>query len=1044
MKKSNLRATAALQALAILGAGLTASMIVATPASAQDYNQVDASGSVKDSAGKPVAGATVTVTSDDQGFVRTATTDSSGGFRVPALPQGRYTFGITANGYQAYTESSIAINQQGATNLFTLAPTGTAAGSTTSDTGQAIVVTGRRQRIPDFDRNTTGAVINVGELAQRVPVARSISAVIQLSPGTTEGDRAFGDLANISGSSVAENAFFLNGLNITNFRTGLGAVVVPFDFYQTVEVKNGALAAEYGRLTGGMVNATTKSGSNTYHGSIGFSWQANSLRAKAPNTITADNDARYFERKDTVIQLSGPIIKDRLFVYGLYQSQNTVSKLGVTSLRAGSTPASPSIQGNQYIVDRTTAPFWAVKVDAIPFDGQRLEATVFDTRSVLREDVFGTPASGLRYNPITNAPGNYDSTTLFGSGGLNYVGRYTGTFTRWLTLSAAYGRNRDRDTTEATSNLSSVVDTRSGQSISIGNPTANVSTNADERKFYRGDVDVYVKLLGSHHFRAGYDHEALLTKIITQSYGIGQITLTNGSADDQYGITTGEYAQVRFFRNGGAFKSTNEAFYLEDNWKLFDNRLNLNVGIRNDKFTNRNIEGKPFYKSGNQWGPRLSASFDPTGDSTSKVYGSFSRYYFPIAASTNNRLGGSELDQNSFYRFSGFDANGQPILTTQLVPTDGAPCIIGSGTCSITSDGTAGDTATLISSSLKAQKLDEFIFGAEHRFGRRIRLNAYGTYRKLATTLEDAAINGAVVRYCAENNITALTDGSTCAQTYGPNTNQQYILLNPGSGATFLLDRAIAGEATPRTVTLTPTQLGLAKARRTYKSITIQASREFDGVWSADFSYTYSKLKGNTEGGVRSDGNGQADTGATVDFDFAGLGIGTYGYLPNDRRHNFKAFGSYQPLKWLTLGANVSVTSPRRFGCLGTVPPSIDAGAATYGANGTFCNLNSDGSVRTTPAASGEILPPRQSVPRGTGNRGSWIKVVNLDAQVRVPTERFNAALRLSVFNVFNSHGVTDLEERGTLFSGAPRITYGTTTAYQAPRSARLQLTVGF
>jgi hypothetical protein len=151
----------------------------------------------------------------------------------------------------------VPITQENAANEFTIAATGSAAAGAVD--GGEIVVTGRRQ-ILDFTANTTGAVINVGELAERVPVARDVTSVVLLSPGTAAGDTAFGNLPSINGASVSENVYYINGLNITQFRNGLGAVTVPFDFYQTVEVQNGGIPAEFGRTTGGIINATTKRG----------------------------------------------------------------------------------------------------------------------------------------------------------------------------------------------------------------------------------------------------------------------------------------------------------------------------------------------------------------------------------------------------------------------------------------------------------------------------------------------------------------------------------------------------------------------------------------------------------------------------------------------------------------------------------------------------------------------------------------------------------------------------------------------------------------
>ena len=431
------------------------------------------------------------------------------------------------------------------------------------------------------------------------------------------------------------------------------------------------------------------------------------------------------------------------------------------------------------------------------------------------------------------------------------------------------------------------------------------------------------------------------------------------------------------------------------------------------------------------------------GDNTTKVYGSFGRYFLPIAASTNNRLGGAELDQERYFRFTGFDASNVPILGTQLTPRGGTTCLAGlAGSCLVRADGEAGDPTSLIASNLKPQSLDEYIVGIERRFGK-FRVNLFGTWRDLNNTLEDSAIDPAVRAYCTANNLNGRNaDGSNCQSIFSG--THQYVLLNPGNNATVTLSDPINGETGLKTIDLTAAALGYPRAVRKYRAATIQIQRDFDGKWGGEFSYTWSSLKGNTEGGVRSD-NGQDDTGATVDFDLPGLTDGTYGFGPNHRRHNFKAFGTYAPTKWLTLGVNAQVTSPRKFGCIGTVPGSRDADAeALYGANGTYCNLNADGSVRTTPVATGEVLPPRQIVQRGTAFESDWLYSLNLDAAVRLPVQSYDAFLRVSVLNVLNSKQQLDFQENGTNDAGDPLATYRQVTGYQAPRAVRLQLGVNF
>src|SRR3546814_4121459 len=151
-------------------------------------------------------------------------------------------------------------------------------------------------------------------------------------------------------------------------------------------------------------------------------------------------------------------------------------------------------------------------------------------------------------------------------------------------------------------------------------------------------------------FSSGRRHTrcALVTGVQTCSSDLtGGVAYTYvaGSASDTFGVPAGtDYAIERTYRNGGIFKSKNEAYYIEDSWSLFNDRLSLKIGARNDRFENKNIAGDVYYDSGDNWQPRLRLTLDPFGDGRTKVYGTFGRYYLPIATNSNIRLGGSEMD----------------------------------------------------------------------------------------------------------------------------------------------------------------------------------------------------------------------------------------------------------------------------------------------------------------------------------------------------------------------------------------------------------------
>ena len=99
----------------------------------------------------------------------------------------------------------------------------------------------------------------------------------------------------------------------------------------------------------------------------------------------------------------------------------------------------------------------------------------------------------------------------------------------------------------------------------------------------------------------------------------------------------------RLYFNQGGFDTNMRAYYLQDSWSMMDDRLNLQLGIRNDRFRNYTQNGDKYYDSGDNWAPRLGLTFDVFGDKRTKFNAFYGKYYLPIATNTNIRLGGSEL-----------------------------------------------------------------------------------------------------------------------------------------------------------------------------------------------------------------------------------------------------------------------------------------------------------------------------------------------------------------------------------------------------------------
>ncbi|WP_242136937.1 carboxypeptidase regulatory-like domain-containing protein [Sphingomonas sp. TREG-RG-20F-R18-01] len=989
------------RALLMLGTSVVGGVTCAQPALAQDYTNIAASGRVNGGDGVPIANAEVKITSSDRGISRSVTTNDSGAYTIPQLAPGNYDFAVTAPGFAPYSEKNVALTRgTGGANSFTLTPT--------AEAGD-IVVTGRRQRVSDFQDTTTGAVIDLASLQNRVPVGRTLRDVMLLTPGAVQGSSGanggFANQVSVSGAAFTENAFYINGLNVTDFVSGLQPTEVPFDFYQTVEVKTGGAPAEFGRATGGYVVATTKSGSNDYHASVTGTWEPQGLRGASPTTYNTNYRDATASRQEMVFQASGPIIKDHLFVYGLYNLRDIRSM----------TPASnqPNATGVT-----NTSPFWGGKVDGYITGAHHFEFTYFDTTN-------DTHTRSYAYTMATNTIGAKTGGTDSRAGGVNYVGRYTGTFTPWLTLSAAYGVNKLRSG-NVPLDISNprVLDYRDpskgGVDIGLNKVTDAYSNTDDERQFYRVDADLQFQLLGSHHVRIGYDHEHDTQTQTYETIGGGFYKIYRAAANaTNYGVPIGtDYYTTRVYSQDGIGQVRNQALYLQDEWSMLHDRLRLQLGVRDDRFSNQGVNGQSFYTSGDQWAPRLGASYDVFGDGRTKAFGYFGKYYLPLAGDINLNVAGQLLTYTRYNLFNGVSGNGS-------VPVAGAPILNADFTacpdtkvanCIVTATGQASSPAGQVANNLSAQSANELIFGATRQISDHIRIGATFTHRELTNVIDDISVDAGERAYCVGKGFSA----AACLAAYPG--GRHFVISNPGKDIVTQIN-ALPDGTTP-VATLRAGDLSYPKPSRHYNAMTLTFDRSFDKVWSLSASYTWAMTKGNYEGGIRSE-NGQLSVSRGADFDTPAFVNGAYGYLPNDRRHTIKAYGSYRPFDFLDIGGNMVLQSPQHNSCIGTVPKEIDPVAFGYHGYSFYCN--------------GTL------VPRGTAFDGQWLTQFDASVVVHLPVpKKFDASLRLDVFNLFNTTSVTAYNTFGQLGTDAPNPDYQKPAAYQSPRYARLQFRLGF
>lgn len=930
-------------------------------------------GSVRGTVAGADTGVVVEVTDTKRGVTKSKNVDADGAFRFDGLTLGSYEVKVLSGGHVVDSQSV----------RVSLGATVTLAMATTAAAIEEIFVTGMRVAALDTGIAESGLVVT-SEILLDMPIERDLAAVAMLAPGVSKGDYRFGGSGNVSfaGASIAENTSFINGLNTTNFRTGVGFSNVPFEFYETIQIKTGGYSAKYGRSLGGVMNTRTKSGSNDW--SAGASYYYDDLINTSPETYLAANDQDVNKSSNLNAFLSGAIWKDHIFFYVLVDSSDIKAEY------AGN-------QSGRAYKSRADETFWGAKLDGYITEDHHVEFTYFTDERTTTEGTY-------EFDADTAVWGQYLGDTLFERGGDNWIATYTGDFTDNFRVAVSYGINKfNRTTAPATGNLPVVYNyTDAGGFEAQGGWTSfTIAEGDDKREMTRVDLSYQI---GNHSIQGGLDFETNTAVDFTINSG-GVYWLkdplnqyNNCSATE---CPSGSNVRQRTYQSGGTFETKSHAYYIQDIWE-FNDSLTFELGLRNETFENNNSDGEIFVKVTNQWAPRLAVVWDPTGMGNQKLFANWGTYYLPIAANTNIRMSGGETYIQDYFDWDGtsVDANQAPINLGPQYDQD------------VFGDGQVPDTRSTTDTNMNAMYQSELILGYTFVTDIGLELGVKGILRNLKTTIEDIAIDAGVCRYYDQNGWDdAAAGGRTCAEVF--TGFHQYVLTNPGQDMNVYIPEQ------DEQIDIDAATLGYPKAKRTYKAIELTMNRPFDGTWSVNASYTWAASRGNHEGYVKSD-NGQDDAGITQNFDQPGLTDWSFGPLPNNREHTIKVFGSYGLENGIRFGSTLFWQSGRPLNCFGVHP--TDEFAAAYGADSHFC----DG----------------QPVPRGS--LGETPSILNLDMGVQYNwiVSDFNMLFALDVFNVFNSTNATVLNEFGETDGGVPQSDYGKIRQYQSPRSLRLSARV--
>jgi hypothetical protein len=885
-------------------------------------------GFVKDAAGAVVPNVSVsistaqntatgtTTTGTGTGYRRTITTNEEGFFRILQVPPGTYNVVTSKSagfGETRYENVTVAIGQSTQLEI-TVTP-----GSTVSTVDVSV------SDAPPVD--TTNNAIQTSITAQKIellPKSTGFTSLLKTVPGTRPESRTGG--FSVDGASGGENVFVIDGQEVTNYRTGTlnEAYNLPTQLIQEVQVKSSGFEASYGGATGGVISVVTRGGSNDFHGEFGIQFEPAKLAGSqrplltrfTTGSVAANNfvqTAEYFNPAKPggtnyfpTANLSGRIIKDRLWFYGSYSPQ--IFNTDVDTQYFTNQPAATRtfITTERYTRERKYQYAFA-RLDANPFNNLRLTSTflwnpVIDHGSIPTSSFTNVSSSGFAFGNVPTAnfgPGigvltGNDFTDLQGgrqnSNVVTIAGVYTptsnlvidGRFSRGF-LNEKLGNYFVPQTVQifscGTANAAFPCTTTGANTITVKDVSVRQSMEFSATYIFNAG--------GRHELKGGYQRYKIFNDVQSGNNAIGRIsynygtpisTLLGGAVTD----TPGAVGSASFRRTGTNGKGSNlsQGIFIQDKWQPIK-RLTLNFGVRIEK------ENLPSYNQfpsaiNFDWtdkiAPRLGASLDLMGDGKTKLFFSYGKFFDRVKFELPRGLFGGDVFLEDYFELFPGDTSTSFNITNIL------GSFTGPSVCPQTGFITAGARSRCqknlrvnandpnasalnggaVDPNLKPFQQTEFTIGMERQVSQNYVFRARYTYKNVDEAVEDAGIVNAA--------------GS-----------EAYIIGNPGSGLHLQTLQALG-------------YINSTRPQRRYDGLEFVLERRLSNNWYFNANYTFSRLFGNYSGLASSDEahlvNGRLSPGVSRAFDlpfigFTARGEKDNGRLQTDRPHVFNIYGAY-------------------------------------------------------------------------------------------------------------------------------------------------------
>ena len=970
----------------------------------------DLAGTIVDQSSAVLPGATVTAHNIETNHTRSAITDERGHFVIPALPPGTYTVRAELPGFAPRTQDDVVLT------LGTLIEVRLALNIAG---GQETVNVAVDAPVVDTQRTVVSNVISQAQI-QHLPInGRSFIGFSLLAPGVATDRTPQQGASGTSGLSFAgqrarSNNITVDGLD--NNDSSIGSVRATFsqEAVREFQVLTNSYTAEFGRVSGGVVNIVTKSGTNTMAGNLFYFLRDGALNAKDhferfnPANQPIDREKAPYSQRQYGATFGGPLKRDRTFYFLSFERLDIGAHNFVTIDDTNSVTFLGQNLGTPAAILRRAG--FEILTGNVPYDIRsnqflgKIDHALNETNSLTARmnwaDDFNENIEPFGGNVARSRGAVLESDDLMFA--LSHLWIRSAKMVNEARFQRA-GRAQTVNSLDPKCNGPCTLENQGGPTLEVLG-VASVGRQRftpQPRKSTRYQVlDTLSYFTGSHQLKGGFDfnhidaYEQSLPLHFGGRYIFGSIPAASAP---QLGLPAVEVPAIvavqlgipgRYVQGYGNSESTytysDFSLFAQDDWRITP-RLTAKIGVRYQVQAwpqiSYNVSGYPgtytFPGDGNNIAPRLGIVWDPFGDRKTTIHGAYGLYFDNLitgVAGISKAINGSDhvrtLAAAVPTTVAAWNAPGRRLAEPAQYPS----------------------LVISIDPGLETPYAHHVTAGMERELPGKIALATDFIYVrgfKHPSTL----------------------DYNPLVASLGPNRRPADVNGVPGTSASVLQYTSF-GETW-------------------YRGLVMTASRRFMDRHQFLVSYTLSKAEDNgtdfqSEFIAQDSGRGRNPN------DINGLPVG---FDPNsekgpsvqDQRHRLVASGIYMLPKEIELSSIVTIGSGR--------PYNILAGV----------DLNADGDGGATDRARETLSDIATSVYRNAGMLPSQA-IVDLRVARRFRVGRLNVDGIFEVFNLFNRSNFTAVNNvfgTGSYPSG-PSPTFAQFTQASPPRQVQIALKVGF